>query len=102
MLFATLPKGRLQTVVEDLDVGNPVIRRHYGNGFIKQYVRDRFVLRTEPATNNVIDYGVKKPSRICLNSARRWHPSPTTIWTFSKTSWRPSWIAVSRGNWPNP
>ena len=39
---------------------NPVIRSHYGNGFIKQYVRDHLILRTEAATNNVNDYGVKK------------------------------------------
>ena len=53
-------KGKLQTVIEDLDLPNPVIRSHYGNGFIKQYVRDHLLLRTEPATNNVNDYGVKK------------------------------------------
>jgi hypothetical protein len=39
---------------------NPVIRSHYGNGFIKQYVRDHLILRTEAATNNVNDYGVNK------------------------------------------
>ena len=39
---------------------NPVIRSHYGNGFIKQYVRDHVILRTEAATNNVNDYGVNK------------------------------------------
>jgi len=33
-------KGKLQTVIEDLELPNPVIRSHYGNGFIKQYVRD--------------------------------------------------------------
>ncbi len=27
-------KGQLQTVIEDLELGNPVIRSHYGNGFI--------------------------------------------------------------------
>jgi hypothetical protein len=32
--------GKLQTVIEDLDLPNPVIRSHYKNGFIKQYVRD--------------------------------------------------------------
>jgi DNA-binding transcriptional ArsR family regulator len=53
-------KGKLQTVIEDLDLPNPVIRSHYGNGFAKQYVRDDRLLRTEPATNNVYDYGVKK------------------------------------------
>jgi hypothetical protein len=47
-------------VIEDLDLPNPVIRSHYKNGFIKQYVRDDSNLRTEPATNNVADYGVGK------------------------------------------
>ena len=52
--------GKLQTVIEDLDLPNPVIRSHYGNGFIKQYVRDHLNLRTETATNDVTDYGVRK------------------------------------------
>jgi hypothetical protein len=37
-----------------------VLRAHYRNGFLKQYVRDHRLLRTEPATNSVLDYGVKK------------------------------------------
>src|SRR6202007_2283154 len=53
-------RGKLQTEIEDMDLPNPVIRSHYRNGFIKQYVRDRLLLRTEPPTNNVTDYGVNK------------------------------------------
>ena len=53
-------RGKLQTVIEDMHLPNPVIRSHYANGFAKQYVRDHVLLRTEPATNNVTDYGVKK------------------------------------------
>jgi hypothetical protein len=53
-------RGQLQTVIEDLGLPNPVIRSHYGHGFIKQYVRDHLLLRTEPATNNVGDYAVPK------------------------------------------
>lgn len=52
--------GKLQTEIEDMHLSNPVIRSHYRNGFIKQYVRDHLILRTEPATNNVTDYGVRK------------------------------------------
>jgi len=52
--------GKLQTVIEDLDLPNPVIRSHSGHGFAKQYVRDDRILRSEPATNNVYDYGVQK------------------------------------------
>ncbi len=37
-----------------------MIRTHYRSGFIKQYVRDHLLLRTEPATNDVTDYGVKR------------------------------------------
>ncbi len=53
-------RGKLQTEIEDMDLPNPVIRSHYRNGFIKQYVRDHLILRTEAASNNVNDYGVKK------------------------------------------
>lgn len=53
-------QGKLQTEIEDMHLPNPVIRSHYGNGFIKQYVRDHLILRTEAATNNVNDYGVNK------------------------------------------
>jgi hypothetical protein len=52
--------GKLQTVIADMNLPNPVIRSHYKNGFIKQYVRDKRLLRTEAATNNVTDYGVGK------------------------------------------
>jgi len=53
-------RGKLQTVIEDMNLPNPVIRSHYGNGFVKQYVRDHLLLRTEPASNNVHDYGCHK------------------------------------------
>jgi hypothetical protein len=53
--------GKLQTVIEDMNLPNPVIRSHYRKGFLKQYVRDRFILRTETATNNIsTDYGIGK------------------------------------------
>ena len=45
-------QGKLQTVIEDLHLGNPVLRAPYGNGFAKQYVRDNRLLRTELATHN--------------------------------------------------
>jgi hypothetical protein len=53
-------RGKLQTQIEDMNLPNPVIRSHYRNRFIKQYVRDHLALRTEPASNNVTDYGVNK------------------------------------------
>src|SRR5215467_9306296 len=38
-------RGKLQTEIEDMNLPNPVIRSHYANGFIKQYVRDHLILR---------------------------------------------------------
>jgi hypothetical protein len=52
--------GLRQTVIEDLNFPNPVIRSYYRHGSIKQYVRDHLLLRTEPVTNDVSDYGLKK------------------------------------------
>ena len=53
-------RGHLQTVIDDRHLPNPVIRSHYGHGFIKQYVRDHLLLRTEATTNDVRDYAVPK------------------------------------------
>jgi hypothetical protein len=52
--------GKLETVIEDLDLPNPVIRSYYRDGSIKQYVRDHLALRTEATSNNVRDFGVPK------------------------------------------
>jgi hypothetical protein len=56
----TRHRGKLETVIADLDVPNPVIRSYYREGSITQYVRDHLLLRTEPSTNNVRDYGLPK------------------------------------------
>src|SRR5437867_1134717 len=54
-------QGKLQTEIEDLHLGSPVMRSCYKNGFAKHYVRDHDVLRFETATNNVKkDYGINK------------------------------------------
>lgn len=53
--------AKIQTVIHDLHLPNPVIRSHYKNGAVKQYVRDHLLLRTEPTSNNIHpDYGIPK------------------------------------------
>ena len=85
-----LHHGKLQTEIERMDLANPVIRSHYRNGFIKQYVRDHLILRTEASTNNVTNYGVRKkplitcplcapPYRRSTTTARIWRPGPKSI-----------------------
>jgi hypothetical protein len=53
-------RGKLETVIEDLELPNPVIRSYCRDGSVKQYVRDHVVLRTEATSNNVRDVGVAK------------------------------------------
>jgi hypothetical protein len=53
-------RGKLETIIEDLDLPNPVIRSYYRDGSIKQYVRDHLLLRTEATSNNVTDIGIPK------------------------------------------
>jgi hypothetical protein len=53
-------RGKLETLIEDLDLPNPVIRSYYRESSIKQYVRDHLLLRTEATSNNVRDFGVRK------------------------------------------
>ena len=53
-------RGKLETLIEDLDLPNPVIRSYCRDGSIKQYVRDHLALRTEATSNNVTDFGVPK------------------------------------------
>lgn len=53
-------RGKRETLIEDLDLPNPVIRSYYRHSSIKQYVRDHLLLRTEATSNNVANFGVPK------------------------------------------
>lgn len=53
-------KGKLQTTIEDLHLGNPVIRSYHEDGSIKQYARDNRILRTEATSNNIAGHGINK------------------------------------------
>src|SRR5258708_38824625 len=50
----------MKNEMEDINLANPVLRSHYRKGFIKEYVRERVILRTEAASNNVNDYGLNQ------------------------------------------
>jgi hypothetical protein len=54
-----LVKG-LKTRISDYHLSNPVIRSHYANSSIKQYVRDHRLLRNELTSNCTYDLGVNK------------------------------------------
>jgi hypothetical protein len=52
--------GTLKTMIQDLHLGNPVIRTDYKKDSVKQYVRDHLLLRTEATSYHLPDLGVGK------------------------------------------
>jgi hypothetical protein len=53
-------KGKLNTVVEQVDHGHHIFRAYYRNAFIKQYEKFSTYLRNEACSNNLADFGLKK------------------------------------------
>jgi len=99
--------GKLQTEIEDLHLGNPVMRSFNKNGFAKHYVRDHEVLRFETASNDVKgDYGINKSVETWPPCEKNCRVSPSAIRMCSRISWRPFSIAAnydssaSRPCWP--
>ena len=52
--------GKLQTTIEDLHLGSPVIRSYHQDGSVKQYVRDNLLLRTEATSNDIRWHKINK------------------------------------------
>jgi hypothetical protein len=53
-------KGKLSTVVEQVEHGHHIFRAYYRNAFIKQYEKFSTYLRNEACSNNLADFGLKK------------------------------------------
>jgi len=53
-------KGKLNTVLEQLEHGHHIFRAYYRNAFIKQYEKFSTYLRNEACSNNLADFGLKK------------------------------------------
>jgi hypothetical protein len=53
-------KGKLNTVVEQVEHGHHIFRAYYRNAFIKQYEKFSTYLRNEACSNNLADFGLKK------------------------------------------
>jgi hypothetical protein len=55
-------------MIEDMNLPEPGGPQPLPQSFLKQYVRDRFILRTETATNNIsTEYGSGKAVDNLLN-----------------------------------
>jgi hypothetical protein len=90
-------------VIEDLNLPNPVIRSNYRKGFLKQYVRDRLVLRTESATNNIsTDYGIGKAAENLPQLRQRLGDIIDRYMDVQQDIWKPLWTESSFANSPNP
>jgi len=53
-------KGKLNTVVEQVEHGHHIFRAYYRNAFIKQYEKFSTYLRNEACSNNLAGFGLKK------------------------------------------
>lgn len=50
--------GKLQTVLDRRNEGQPILRSYYGSSFVKQYEKGDRLLRTETCVNNTYDVGI--------------------------------------------
>jgi hypothetical protein len=50
--------GKLQTVLDRRNAGQPILRSYYGSSFVKQYEKADRLLRTETCLNNTHDLGI--------------------------------------------
>jgi hypothetical protein len=53
-------KGKLATVIEQIEHGHHVFRAYWKNSFLKQYEKFSCFLRNELCSNNLRDFGLKK------------------------------------------
>ena len=83
-------------MIKELDLPNPV-RSHYGHAFLKQYVRDHHLRRTEPANNSVYDYNVNKDIEHPHALRQKMSGMVDDFHDAQPTFWRPSWIAANSG-----
>ena len=53
-------KGKLATVIDQIEHGHPVFRAFWKHAFLKQYEKFSCFLRNELCSNNLRDFGLKK------------------------------------------
>jgi hypothetical protein len=53
-------KGKLNTVLKQVEHGHHIFRAYYRNAFVKQYEKFSTFLRNEACSNNLADFGLKK------------------------------------------
>ena len=53
-------KGKLATVIEEVEHGHHVFRAYFKHAFVKQYEKFLTFLRNEITSNNLSDFGLKK------------------------------------------
>jgi hypothetical protein len=53
-------RGKLHTILEQIEHGHHIFRAYWKNGFLKQYEKFSTFLRNELCANNLADFGLKK------------------------------------------
>jgi hypothetical protein len=53
-------RGKLATVIDQIEHGHHVFRAYFKSAFLKQYEKFSTFLRNELCSNNLTDFGLKK------------------------------------------
>ena len=75
-------RGKLATVIDQIEHGHHVFRAYWKNGFLKQYEKFSCFLRNELCSNNLRDFGLKKG--LDHLDAVRARPSPIALPSFKR------------------
>src|ERR1700674_574746 len=71
-------RGKLATVIDQIEHGHHVFRAYFKSAFLKQYEKFSTFLRNELCSNNLTDFGLKlKGWTTSMRSVRPSKPSPT-------------------------
>ena len=79
-------RGKLSTVIDQIEHGHPVYRAYWKNAFLKQYEKFSTFLRNELCSNNLSDFGLKK-SLNHLDAVRQKFQSITDRFAGCQAQW---------------
>src|ERR1700729_336850 len=79
-------RGKLATVIEQIEHGHHVFRAYWKNSFLKQYEKFSRYLRNELCSNNLRDFGLKK-GLAHLDAVRKGFPIITGRFADCQAQW---------------
>jgi len=95
-------RGKLATVIDQIEHGHHVFRAYWKNAFLKQYEKFSSVLRNELCSNNLCDFVSRKGSIISTTYAQDFTPSLTASLVSRLNASMSMWIFPCCSGLPYP